>query len=63
MVKKLSRHYVERWNTLLGSIFVIVILFMPLGLVPGFKQLWKRMRAGTKPRRPDERTTAPETVT
>ena len=27
--------YVERWNTLLGAIFIIVIIFMPYGLVPG----------------------------
>ena len=42
LVKNLVSSYVDRWNTLLGAIFVIVILFMPFGLVPGVKQLWAR---------------------
>jgi branched-chain amino acid transport system permease protein len=42
LVKNLASSYIERWNTLLGLIFVIVILFMPLGLVPGVRQLWMR---------------------
>ena len=32
--------YIERWNILLGLIFVVVIMFMPNGLVPGCRQLW-----------------------
>jgi branched-chain amino acid transport system permease protein len=44
LVKNLVSSYVDRWNTLLGAIFVIVILFMPFGLVPGVKQLWARLR-------------------
>ena len=35
--------YVERWNTLLGVIFVVVIMFMPYGLVPGCRTLWRRI--------------------
>lgn len=42
LVKNLVSSYVDRWNTLLGAIFVIVILFMPFGIVPGVKQLWAR---------------------
>ena len=34
-MKNVVSTYVERWNTLLGAIFVIVIMFMPYGLVPG----------------------------
>jgi branched-chain amino acid transport system permease protein len=49
-VKNVVSTYVERWNTLLGLIFVLVIMFMPYGLVPGFKQLWSRWRGGAKPR-------------
>jgi branched-chain amino acid transport system permease protein len=42
LVKNVVSTYVERWNTLLGAIFVIVIIFMPYGLVPGCRQLWER---------------------
>ena len=35
LVKNVVSTYVERWNTLLGVIFVVVIMFMPYGLVPG----------------------------
>jgi branched-chain amino acid transport system permease protein len=44
LVKNVISTYVERWNTLLGMIFVLVIVFMPHGLVPGCRQLWQRMR-------------------
>ena len=39
LVKNVISTYVERWNTLLGVIFVVVIMFMPYGLVPGSVQL------------------------
>lgn len=42
LVKNVVSSYVERWNTLLGAIFVLVIVFMPYGLVPGCRQLWRR---------------------
>jgi branched-chain amino acid transport system permease protein len=43
IVKNVVSTYVERWNTLLGLIFVLVIMFMPYGLVPGCAQLWRRL--------------------
>jgi len=52
LVKNVVSTYVERWNTLLGTIFVIVIVFMPYGLVPGCGQLWRRIATkvgGSKP--------------
>ena len=51
LVKNVVSTYVERWNTLLGLIFVVVIVFMPYGLVPGCTQLWRRLtsRKATKP--------------
>src|SRR5207245_11642255 len=42
LVKNVVSTYVERWNTLLGVIFVVVIMFMPHGLVPGCTQAWRR---------------------
>ena len=53
LVKNMVSTYVERWNTLLGVIFVVVIMFMPYGLVPGCRQLWQRLS------RPKRAKTAP----
>ncbi len=55
LIKNVVSTYVERWNTLLGLIFVVTIMFMPLGLVPGCAQLWKRWRSrnSAKPAAPD----------
>jgi len=44
VVKNVVRAYVERWNLVLGVIFVIIISFMPEGLVPGTARLWRRAR-------------------
>jgi branched-chain amino acid transport system permease protein len=55
LVKNVISTYVERWNTLLGAIFVIVIMFMPFGIVPGCKQLWRRWQSRRKPRSPQEK--------
>jgi branched-chain amino acid transport system permease protein len=38
--------YVERWNLVLGAIFVAIVLFMPEGLVPGSVRLWRKFRTG-----------------
>ena len=48
LVKNVASTYIDRWNSLLGAIFVIVILFMPFGIVPGVRQLWLRLRAPAK---------------
>jgi branched-chain amino acid transport system permease protein len=48
LVKNVVSSYVDRWNSLLGAIFVIVILFMPFGIVPGVRQLWARWRKPAK---------------
>ena len=51
LVKNVVSTYVDRWNSLLGAIFVIVIMFMPFGIVPGVRQLWVRWQ----PRRQEAR--------
>jgi branched-chain amino acid transport system permease protein len=33
--------FIERWNMLLGAIFVVIVIFMPEGLVPGTVRLWR----------------------
>ncbi len=51
LVKNVVSTYVERWNTLLGAIFVVVIMFMPYGLVPGCTQAWRRLQNRIKARK------------
>jgi branched-chain amino acid transport system permease protein len=48
LVKNVVSTYIDRWNTLLGAIFIIVIMFMPFGIVPGVRQLWARWRRPEK---------------
>jgi branched-chain amino acid transport system permease protein len=60
IVKNVVSTYVERWNTLLGVIFVVVIMFMPYGLVPGCMQLWRRLGNRTRGGKPAAPGTAAE---
>jgi branched-chain amino acid transport system permease protein len=39
IVKNVVSAYVERWNFMLGAIFVAIVVFMPEGLVPGVARL------------------------
>ncbi len=48
LVKNLVSSYVDRWNSLLGAIFIVSVIFMPDGMVPGFARLWRRLRGGAK---------------
>jgi len=49
IMKNVVSAYVERWNLVLGVIFVVIISFMPEGLVPGTVRLvrwaWQTIRA------------------
>jgi branched-chain amino acid transport system permease protein len=38
-MKNVVSAYIERWNLVLGVIFVVIISFMPEGLVPGSVRL------------------------
>ena len=40
-MKTVASAYIERWNLVLGAIFVAIIVFMPEGLVPGSVRLWR----------------------
>ena len=44
ILKNYVSSYVERWNMLLGFVFVAIVMFMPDGLVPGARRLWRRWR-------------------
>jgi branched-chain amino acid transport system permease protein len=54
VMKNVASAYVERWNFVLGAIFVAIVVFMPEGLVPGAARLWRRAIA-----RPAARATEP----
>jgi branched-chain amino acid transport system permease protein len=41
MMKYVVSAYIERWNFVLGAIFVLIVVFMPEGLVPGCTRLWR----------------------
>jgi branched-chain amino acid transport system permease protein len=42
IVKNVVSGYIERWNFLLGAIFVAIVILMPEGLVPGTVRLWRQ---------------------
>jgi branched-chain amino acid transport system permease protein len=48
VMKNVASAYIERWNLVLGLIFILIISFMPEGLVPGSARLarvaWGRLR-------------------
>jgi branched-chain amino acid transport system permease protein len=44
-MKNVASAYIERWNFVLGAIFVAIVVFMPDGLVPGVARLWRRATA------------------
>jgi branched-chain amino acid transport system permease protein len=39
VMKNVASAYIERWNFVLGAIFVVIVVFMPEGLVPGTVRL------------------------
>ena len=50
VIKNVASAYIERWNFVLGAIFVIIVVFMPEGLVPGTVRLARRLRVTFRPR-------------
>src|SRR5437016_3497637 len=50
VVKNVASAYIERWNFVLGAIFVVIVVFMPEGLVPGTARRWRRAMAALWPR-------------
>ncbi|PYN37132.1 MAG: branched-chain amino acid ABC transporter permease [Candidatus Rokuibacteriota bacterium] len=50
VVKNVASAYIERWNFVLGAIFVVIVVFMPEGLVPGTVRRWRRAVAVLRPR-------------
>jgi branched-chain amino acid transport system permease protein len=42
ILKNYVSAYFERWNMLLGLVFVLIVIFMPDGVVPGVRRAWSR---------------------
>ena len=45
LLKNYVSAYIERWNMLMGFVFVLIVIFMPEGVVPGLRRLVGRLRA------------------
>jgi len=43
-MKNYASAYVERWNMLLGLVFLFIVLVMPSGVVPGVSSLVAKLR-------------------
>ena len=44
LLKNYASAYIERWNMLLGLVFLFIVLVMPSGIVPGLRALTQRLR-------------------
>lgn len=41
LLKNVVSAYITRWVMLLGAVFVLIVVFMPEGLVPGLSRVWR----------------------
>lgn len=48
LVKTVVSSYVARWSSLLGLVFILVVMIMPQGLIPGLHRLTRRRLAVAK---------------
>jgi branched-chain amino acid transport system permease protein len=48
LLKNYASAYVERWNMLLGLVFLFIVLVMPAGITPGLTKLAARLRGGSR---------------
>jgi branched-chain amino acid transport system permease protein len=48
LMKNVASAYVERWTMLLGAVFVVIVVFLPDGLVPGVRRLHQRWFGGRR---------------
>jgi branched-chain amino acid transport system permease protein len=44
LLKNYASAFIERWNMLLGLVFLFIVLVMPAGIVPGVSRLAARLR-------------------
>ena len=48
LLKNYVSAYIERWNMLMGFVFVLIVIFVPEGVVPGVRPLWRRAMAAAR---------------
>jgi branched-chain amino acid transport system permease protein len=48
LLKNYVSAYIERWNMLMGFVFVLIVIFVPEGVVPGARRLLRRAMAARK---------------
>jgi branched-chain amino acid transport system permease protein len=48
LLKNYASAYIERWNMLLGLVFLFIVLVMPTGIVPGLGKLVAKLRGGSR---------------
>jgi len=48
LLKNYASAYIERWNMLLGLVFLLIVLVMPTCIVPGFSKLATALRKGSR---------------
>lgn len=44
LLKNVASAWIDRWIMLLGFVFIFIVMFVPGGLVPGFRRLLQRLR-------------------
>ena len=49
VIKNIVSAWIERWNLVLGLIFILIISFMPEGLIPGSRRIWRKLRGTDAP--------------
>jgi branched-chain amino acid transport system permease protein len=48
LLKNYASAYIERWNMLLGLVFLFIVLVVPAGIVPGLSRLATGLRRGSR---------------
>jgi len=48
LLKNYASAYVERWNMLLGLVFLFIVLVMPTGIIPGLRKLASRKKGASQ---------------
>jgi branched-chain amino acid transport system permease protein len=48
LLKNYASAYVERWNMLLGLVFLFIVLVMPAGVVPGLSKLMAKLHGESR---------------
>jgi len=61
IMKTVASAYIERWNLVLGAIFVAIVVFMPDGLVPGSVRLYRWLRSPRRSAAPDRPDSSEDT--